>query len=507
VRQESSQFAQNLLKSFYTIPEVVAEFARQPGNFKSPLSWSDKLQLRIAQTVGGWNIFKNIAAIPGYSTSPNWQVLLNYLYVHGVIAEPTFKILPQPNDLPPFYRVRLRSRLNTDLPERKSKTKNPQGYGTSLDSLEEAYSKAVGELLERYFLTLHDGIHSVKSSVRDMKIKSLNLDELPTFLPWQKEKVAHFNYNEHSVFSWLGTKELLSGQKIYAPAQLLYWGYDIRAAKEPFLRQTTTSGEAGGFSYKESALSAIYENIERDAFLIFWLNTISPPQIDVSTIAIPRVQKFLDSIKQYGLKAYFLDTTTDIPIPSCVCIIIDDRNNTPRITVAGSTGFSIEKNIISSAMEALSSYTGDMMVDPFILPKNYVPFDDKTIGREQRIGMWQGKDMLERLSFLISGGTVSIQESRFGRASCTFASLEEEYVYTLNIFRDMGKGYELYCYEAKHPILQTLGYHVTKVVIPMLMPLYLNEHLATLDSKRLNEVPAKLGYTETKLNPWPHPFP
>ena len=71
-----------------------------------------------------------------------------------------------------------------------------------------------------------------------------------------------------------------------------------------------------------------------------------------------------------------------------------------------------------------------------------------------------------------------------------------------------GAGYEPFAYEAKHPLLDELGYASAKVVVPKLLPLYLNEHLATAGAPRLREAMDNLGLPPAaELNPWPHPFP
>jgi hypothetical protein len=72
----------------------------------------------------------------------------------------------------------------------------------------------------------------------------------------------------------------------------------------------------------------------------------------------------------------------------------------------------------------------------------------------------------------------------------------------------LGKGYEIFYYQARHKILDDLGYFSVQAIVPALVPLYLREVYAPLGAKRLNEVPEKLGFKPAeKWNPWPHPFP
>lgn len=504
-----SIFAQSEQKTHHSLSEMVASFTKSCGGFKSPLSLLDKLELAFASIISRSKIFNSVAAVHNYSIPPNWQILLNYLYQQGIVAEPSFKMLLRRNDYPQFNKVTLTSTykdFNSDAVKSKD---TPRGFGVAHD-IETAYAKAVGELLERYFLTFFKKKDFIYTSANVLSAQGrtiLHLDDLPDFAQWQKEKFPRFNRSKDSKLCWLPIKNLISEEKVYIPAQLIFWRYLFEGEyPEPVLRQSNTNGEAGHYSFEKAVLSGLYEAVERDAFFIFWLNTISPPVLDISSLQNKEINDLITETEQYGLRIHFLDTTTDLNIPSCVCVVVDRRGNTPWVGIGGSAGFDIEKNILASAQEALS--VGNSMTNKkYSLPEPYIPFTDRTIGRNERMILWKGEEMLERFNFFISGGKVPIKESRFGKNYRTFPTKNAELSHTLGIFEKKGKGYEVYCYEVKHHVLTTLGYHVVKVVIPQLFQLYLNEHAPTLAAQRLTEVPALLGYKHTKLNPWPHPYP
>jgi ribosomal protein S12 methylthiotransferase accessory factor YcaO len=135
----------------------------------------------------------------------------------------------------------------------------------------------------------------------------------------------------------------------------------------------------------------------------------------------------------------------------------------------------------------------------------YVPFIRTDINRSERIALWHGKEMLNKLQFFISGKTCTF--AAFSEKFISYASPKEELEALSTRLKEMGEGYEVYAYELKSETLETLGYHVVKVIIPKLVSLHLSEHEAGLNASRLATVPVKLGYTSSKLNPLPHPFP
>ncbi len=506
-----TSFLGNLLKETYTVAELLAEYTEPCGRFKVPLSAVDLRELAQAIQVAHAPVFKNMVALPLSNLPPNWQVLLNYLFQQEILTRPLFSNVECPNDFPKTYRLSLRSVFSETKTDGINPRKFASGFGCSFDA-QEAQSKAVGELLERYFMTLYKRKYfkydSYNELVRQGK-KVLDITDFNCFLPWQKESFPQLVWDKNSLFYWTRGKELLSGKDAYMPAQCIFWGYKFDTVlSEPILFHPSTSGNAGNFSFKEALISSVYELIERDGFLMYWLNTLAPPVLDVNAIADVKVQKLLSEIKEHGLTVLFLDTTTDMEVPSCVCVVIDERGREPVISVGASAGFNIPKNILSSAHEALVINSETAQSETFVLPVNYKPFmNTPLISRNERLSTWKGKNMLEHLSFFITGKKLRFEETRFAQYARTFATVEEEYSHLLRIFKDKGKGYEVYAHHVEHPVLQTLGYHVVGAVVPQLIPLYLSEHWATLDSKRLREVPKKLGFAQTARNPWPHPFP
>ena len=114
--------------------------------------------------------------------------------------------------------------------------------------------------------------------------------------------------------------------------------------------------------------------------------------------------------------------------------------------------------------------------------------------------------MYERFAFFLAGSSQSPKDFIGDAETYTSANAQLEHI--LGTLREMGPGYEPYAYEVRNDVLSTLGYHVVRVIVPQLVPLYLKENMATLDARRLREAPGRLGYTPaSSLNPWPHPFP
>lgn len=497
-----------------TVADNFAEFKKTAGRFKLPRTVTERLRLHIFQEfleltnpeVGGSFVFNDS---PERLPLP-WQTIMNYLYDRGVINSPHLPNTLPFNDGPKVFSFALHAVFNRDQTDGFSRI---SGYtrGIATD-FEEAISKVIGELLERYPLTQYRRKKFLRASVRTLAAKGksfLNPFDLAGFADWQKELFPERRFDEHSTFFWVEGTELLSGTPALIPAQLVFWNYQTRQEPhEPYLREQNTNGAAGHFTRDEAILAAIYENIQRDAFLIYWLNVIAPPKIDQTTIEDERIQRLIEQFTRYSFEVVFLNTTLDLGVPSCICVLINRSGGGPKIAIGGGCDSNLANALLRSATEVIGVYHWLLETKgQFELRKDYQSFRDHQVGQLERLLLWSSADMFCHLESFLSGPNQSFRQAAADFPH-QFQSPAQELQYVMRLFGKLGKGYELYAYRAQHELLETLGYCSVRVIIPALVPLYLNEAAAPLGALRLREVPLKVGYQPAKaFNPWPHPFP
>ena len=486
---------------------------KSAGRFKPPRSDADRLlakvRLKMLEITESDDLysFEN----PNYPVPAEWREIFNYLYEEGITAFPYVQFESFFHDEPKIYSLRLPSAPVSGLTDGHKPKVSSYSRGVS-DDFEEALSKVVGELLERYPLTIYRRKDFIRGSHRALKEKKKNLLDifgLAGFAGWQKELFPNLRFDEDTTFSWVKGEELLSGKPALIPSQLVFWNYNFdQEQREPFLRQPITNGAAGHFTREEAILAGIYENVQRDAFLTHWLNNIAPPRIDPKTVRDERLKRMIADFDRYGFEVIFLNTTFDLKVPSCVCVFIDKSGKGPKVGVGGGCGPDLEKALIRSITEATGVYHWLRTRNkPFVLPSDYKPFTQKGIGQEARLTFWGNQESFRMLESFLSGPLRSLAEAA-GTYPPSFNNPSEELEYVKEVLRREGSGYEIYVYEAKHPALDSLGYHSVRTVIPALVPLYLEETNAILGAARLKDAPRKMGYKPAeKPNPWPHPFP
>lgn len=511
-------YASSILRKKHRVTTgVVEEMLQNPGRFSSPLSLTDRLQLKIVSMMSNIRFLYGLQEVSAisYSSLPySWGVLINYLNKKGVITQNKIFFSKLQNDAPKNFSFELKSVITPRRDVRNSEGNIVASWGNAFDP-ETALSKCVGEILERHFLwTYPETSKMVKSSVSGFdsrRVSYLDPSQIVYFSEKQKKNFPKYGYKgEDDIFSWVRTRNLMTNQLTYVPAQLVFCDFSL-VGDESILTRATTNGAAGHFTFEEAVLAALYENVERDGFLIHWLNHTSPKRISIKGTINKNLIKFVDSLGRYNFEVFFLDVTTDIGIPSFVCVLIDHSSKGPRVAIGGGAGWNVAEVLLETCCKTLASYRSIdelSMKRTFGLDGGYTPFgSSQFVGRKERLLLWMDPQMFEKIKFLFDGEEININNFSIQRS---FPSISQEFRFVLDIFRRLGKGYEVYVYEVENEILKTLNYHVVKVIIPQLVPMYLVEQFAPLGCRRLLDVPKKLGWKvqgDSKWNPWPHPFP
>ena len=207
---------------------------------------------------------------------------------------------------------------------------------------ERALMKAIGEGVERHCLGIYRKKNSIVSSYAKIKERAVDPDLFITIPSVQKKEpgFSQWQFDENSIFQWDKCFSLLDKQSVFIPAQLIYVPYKYLPG-EPIIQLPISTGAAAGRSLKEALYRGICEAVERDAFMITYLNKISPPIIDLTFLKDNRIQKFLTIFNRYNLELYVLDITTNIGLPTVFVVIIDKTGIGPAVSVGAKTSLDI----------------------------------------------------------------------------------------------------------------------------------------------------------------------
>lgn len=104
----------------------------------------------------------------------------------------------------------------------------------------------------------------------------------------------------------------------YLPASLLFYSHPVEGAR--FTSWADSNGCAAGASYEDAVLQGLFELVERDSVAVWWYNRVPRPQVDLAAMDDPFIAEMQDWFARIGREFWVLDLTTDLGIPSYVCL-------------------------------------------------------------------------------------------------------------------------------------------------------------------------------------------
>lgn len=380
-------------------------------------------------------------------------------------------------------------------------SKDRKSGGGHFFNEKDALQASLGESVERYLWFYSDYFYKnnlIFKSYKEIKNQALNIFDLAGFSDEQKKQFDILKFDENTIFGWTKIFSLTRNRYIFCPVQLLsalYFSNYVRKKKEPMLRWAITTGLTTSTTLKGALTKAFLEIIERDAFMITWLNKISPPIIDLEYLALKDqdIAQIKKTFERYNLELYVLKLISDFPVFVLAAIIIDRTGLGPAFAIGARADFDLKNALINCVSEALAVR--------YSLKERFLnDIDLKNIKREERLIYYAQKENLSKVEFLIQGEKIQLDLNNFPD------NPDEKFKILMKEFRN--KNYEVCYAELTTPEIKKLGLRVVNMVIPELQPLHLEESIPYFGGKRLKEVPLKLGYQPAEiLNQDPHPFP
>jgi ribosomal protein S12 methylthiotransferase accessory factor len=367
--------------------------------------------------------------------------------------------------------------------------------GLSFLSEKVATIKCLCEALERYCnFTFSDKFIECKDSYK--RLKNLAIE------PEKIVGLSKIQANNASMLNWSMGVDLISSKKILIPTQLIYLSY-VRPKWEQMIYPAISTGVAGGSKISGALVRAICEIIERDAFMIVYLNKIQPKRVDVKKINNKRIKKFLALFRRYNMELYSFDITTDMRIPTYLSVVIDRSGLGKAVSTGLKCSFNAIDALIGSIEESFNTRTW--------LRTEYEDHPEQIRERDllnksdikSRGFLWFPKSAIKNLDFLFESKLPMKPISRRSKSLTSGEQLRQ----LIQILKD--KKYDVVYKDISLPKLGEVDYHVVKVLIPQMQPFYLDERYKLLGGERLYSVPRYFGYTtkkEAELNDFPHPF-
>jgi ribosomal protein S12 methylthiotransferase accessory factor len=143
---------------------------------------------------------------------------------------------------------------------------------------------------------------------------------------------------------WVQGFSLTRNELTWVPATMVHLTYRPVTPADPF-EACPLSGYACGNTIEEAILRGLYEVVERDAFMIFWLQWLRIPGIDLTSLSDLETIETLGCFRDSPLSLFCSSITSDIGIPVALVGLTSWQPGWPAATIAMGADLSPEKAI------------------------------------------------------------------------------------------------------------------------------------------------------------------
>ncbi|WP_299690980.1 YcaO-like family protein [uncultured Tateyamaria sp.] len=194
-----------------------------------------------------------------------------------------------------------------------------QGKGLTLDA---AKASAVMEAVEGFHAEEIDLPYLTASADQQAKTgRLIDTDRLPY--------LHGTTFNRDRVLHWIEGRDLVSGQSVWLPAELVHTDYTLPRQPNAGCFVASTNGLASGNHAFEAQVHGICEVIERDAHTM-WdhlpFRHKAATQLDLGTVTEPQCRRVIDALTAAGMAVGVWDMSGDVGVATFHCLITDTRD-------------------------------------------------------------------------------------------------------------------------------------------------------------------------------------
>ncbi|MCB0163576.1 MAG: TOMM precursor leader peptide-binding protein [Anaerolineae bacterium] len=374
-----------------------------------------------------------------------------------------------------------------------------------------ARAGALGEAIESYAGLCWSYDEIVYARRSDLDKAALDPRQLGLYLPFQYEHLPYVPYQDESRLGWVAARSLVTGDEVYIPALAVFMTYKPPQPQE-FICPTTSNGLATGTTLAEAILRATLEVIERDAFIITWLNRLPCRQIDVSNHPDRQLVELCETYRRKQVALRLIQIPTDQPCFVFLALAVQLDGSGPAVVTGLGADIEPDRAARQAILEAVQTRTGMQAT----LHKPETQQQIKSLVSNPSLVKVTSDHALRyanpatrpAFDFLLNQPVISLDwsahelmrsdESTVARLTALVASLRSQ-------------GQDLIYCNMTPPDMGRLGLHTARVVLPGFQPIYFGRQARRLACPRLYELPQHLDFSEAptevdQLNDDPHPF-
>lgn len=289
--------------------------------------------------------------------SPNLMGFAAMLLNQSINIVKDFELFPKdPNEpaQPYIFQAELVNHRHLEANDRRYLRASGKGMTPV-----EAQMGALGEGVESYSALSWSYDEIIYA--RQGQLDGLALDpvQLGLYLPGQYAGLPYTPYTEQTVLGWVPARSLVTNQEIWVPAQTVFLAYKPRQA-EPLICPPSSNGLATGPTLPEAILRSACEVIERDAFMITWLNRLPCQRVDPTSHPDANIVGLCHAYRrrQVEIMLYHLPTDQPCHVFMALALQLDQAADTPAVAVGLGADMDAPRAARQAILEAAQSRAG-----------------------------------------------------------------------------------------------------------------------------------------------------
>lgn len=299
-------------------------------------------------------------------------------------------------------------------------------------------------------------------------------------------------FNDGRECLWKDGRNAMTGETVYILSDCIYFPY---VPKTPRYTFANSSGTAAHLDWNEAVKRATLELVERDAFMVIWLNRLTMPLIRMESLP-QDTQIRIRTLQNVGFKVIVKNFTLDL---TPVVFVFAQNKDLPMTTCAGCSDFEAISALDHALMEVEAAVycrlSGQQAKS--IQPQEVRYTDEHGALYEQRQFFCQA-------DFLFRGGVVLRFTDVGKNAPKTWQELTEQFKTMkcplITISLSQPKNQE-----------QARNLNIVKVFVPGIIPMSFRYGIEPCGMERIYSIPVRLGYRGIpmpyrKLTKFPHPY-
>jgi ribosomal protein S12 methylthiotransferase accessory factor len=348
-----------------------------------------------------------------------------------------------------------------------------------------AQVKAAAEALERHCLLTPDRDLSTVARYGDLP-DQIDPAEFFCYSPAQApDRIAMLEALRTAPLHWTAVRDRVTGNTALAPREFIYLAGAEREQTR-IRREANSSGAAiGAAGAGEAFPRALYELIERDAFMTAWLCNDSLPRVGD---LIDEAADLAALLYRYRLDCRVFDLRGHLDVPAVLVLTLDSTGLGPAVAAGLAADESYDAAIPSAIIESIS-YRRRFRLKQMSsdIPETTHPSEVTSV--ETRIAYWSRLERLADLPAWVAAAPARAMADLSG-VRCPVAQA----------LRNLSNnGYRVLEADITRPAVAQAGFEASRVIVPQLHPLFVSESAKALLNWRL-------GAIDGNRNSIPHPF-